>query len=104
MMRLFTTQFGIAKKRMSIAAYADNAPVASNKTAAGRARNRRVDIVVLNEVGRQGEPPPMKAAQKSKAAAAKSPAAPSAKPVAIPAPPAAAPAKPAGAPGNRTAG
>jgi len=56
MLELFTTKFGVPKKRISIAAYADNAPVASNDTAEGRARNRRVDIVLLNEVGMKGEP------------------------------------------------
>ncbi len=41
---------------MSIAGYADVAPVASNDTEEGRARNRRVDIVILNEQGVIGEP------------------------------------------------
>lgn len=34
--------------RLSSAGYGPNNPVASNRTAAGRAHNRRVDIVVLN--------------------------------------------------------
>ena len=42
---------------MAIVGYADNAPVASNETEQGRALNRRVDIVVLNEQGLIGEPP-----------------------------------------------
>jgi hypothetical protein len=41
---------------MSIAGYADTAPIASNDDEAGRARNRRVDIVILNEQGMMGEP------------------------------------------------
>ncbi len=41
---------------MSIAGYADTAPIASNDTEEGRARNRRVDIVILNEQGVLGEP------------------------------------------------
>ena len=41
---------------MSIAGYADNAPVASNDTEEGRARSRRVDIVILNEQGVMAEP------------------------------------------------
>lgn len=57
MLELFATRFGIPKKRMSIAAYADNAPVAPNDTEAGRMKNRRVDIILLNKIGQQGEPP-----------------------------------------------
>ena len=43
-------------RRMSIAGYADTAPIASNETEEGRARNRRVDIVILNEFGVVAEP------------------------------------------------
>jgi chemotaxis protein MotB len=46
----------IARRRMSIAGYAEVAPVQSNSTAEGRARNRRVDIVILNETGQVSEP------------------------------------------------
>lgn len=38
----------IASERLSVAGYADTHPVADNSTPAGRARNRRVDIVVLS--------------------------------------------------------
>jgi chemotaxis protein MotB len=41
---------------MSIAGYAESAPVASNETEAGRARNRRADVVILNEQGVIAEP------------------------------------------------
>ena len=41
-------RFGIAPARMAVAGYADTAPVSSNDTEEGRARNRRVDIVVLS--------------------------------------------------------
>ncbi|HLH65890.1 MAG TPA: OmpA family protein [Solirubrobacteraceae bacterium] len=37
---------GVAARRLSAAGYADLHPIASNATAAGRARNRRVDIVL----------------------------------------------------------
>jgi chemotaxis protein MotB len=38
---------GIPADRLSMAGYADTRPVASNDTEEGRARNRRVDIVVV---------------------------------------------------------
>ncbi|HML17032.1 MAG TPA: flagellar motor protein MotB [Bryobacteraceae bacterium] len=53
---LLSTRFGVPRDRMSIAGYAETAPVASNETEEGRARNRRVDIVVLNEQGILAEP------------------------------------------------
>ncbi len=53
---LLSDKFGVPRDRLSIAGYADNAPVASNDTEAGRARNRRVDVVILNEQGMMGEP------------------------------------------------
>jgi flagellar motor protein MotB len=46
----------VPRERLSIAGYADTAPVASNDTEEGRARNRRADIVILNEQGVIGEP------------------------------------------------
>ncbi|MCW5980277.1 MAG: OmpA family protein [Bryobacteraceae bacterium] len=56
MLELYAGRYGIPKDRMSIAAYAENAPMASNGTEEGRARNRRVDIVLLSSIGKQGEP------------------------------------------------
>lgn len=47
-LELFVTKFGIAAERFGIAGYADNRPVAGNESAAGRAHNRRVDIVIQN--------------------------------------------------------
>jgi chemotaxis protein MotB len=49
MLDLLITRYNVPKARMAIAGYADTAPVASNETAEGRARNRRVDIVILNQ-------------------------------------------------------
>ena len=51
-----TDQFGVPPGKLSIAGYADTAPVASNDTEKNRAKNRRVDIVILNEQGLKGEP------------------------------------------------
>jgi chemotaxis protein MotB len=55
-LELLSTYFGVSRQRMSIAGYADSALVASNETEEGRARNRRADIVVLNEQGVMAEP------------------------------------------------
>jgi peptidoglycan-associated lipoprotein len=45
--REFLNQHGVALNRMNTISYGEAAPVASNKTKAGRAQNRRVQIVVL---------------------------------------------------------
>ncbi len=45
--RLFMNQQGVALNRMATISYGDTAPVASNKTRAGRAQNRRVVVIVL---------------------------------------------------------
>ncbi len=54
--------FGESRERLSIAGYAETAPVDNNQTDQGRAKNRRVDIVILNETGVKGEPERAKAA------------------------------------------
>ncbi len=38
---------GVSKNRMGVAGYADQRPIASNATAAGKAQNRRVEILIL---------------------------------------------------------
>ena len=43
----FFLHHGVAESRLSVAGYADQNPIAPNDTAAGRALNRRVDVVVL---------------------------------------------------------
>jgi OOP family OmpA-OmpF porin len=43
--RDYMVQQGISASRIETAAYGETRPVASNDTAAGRAQNRRVDIV-----------------------------------------------------------
>jgi chemotaxis protein MotB len=50
------TKFGVAHERLAIAGYADTAPVDTNDTEEGRRRNRRVDIIILNDAGAKGEP------------------------------------------------
>lgn len=56
MLEKFSSDLGISKDKLSIAAYAETAPVDTNETQEGRARNRRVDIVLMNELGTQAEP------------------------------------------------
>jgi chemotaxis protein MotB len=65
MIRLLITQHGLDPGRLSAAGYAEFHPIVSNSTAAGRAQNRRVDIVVLTTVqpansgvDEPGAPPP----------------------------------------------
>jgi chemotaxis protein MotB len=56
LMEILSNRFGVPHERMSVAGYADTAPIDSNDTPEGRAHNRRVDIVLLNEQGVIGEP------------------------------------------------
>jgi chemotaxis protein MotB len=55
-LELLETRFGIGSHRLAVAGYADTAPVSSNDTDDGRARNRRVDIVVLSRESMRKEP------------------------------------------------
>lgn len=48
MIRLFITRYGFQSPRLSAAGYAEFHPSVGNNTPEGRARNRRVDIVVLS--------------------------------------------------------
>jgi chemotaxis protein MotB len=45
----YLTDFGADEKRFSVAGYADTRPFYSNDTEEGRAYNRRVDIIILDE-------------------------------------------------------
>jgi outer membrane protein OmpA-like peptidoglycan-associated protein len=45
--RLFMNQHGVSLNRMSTISYGKQDPVASNKTPAGRAQNRRVVLIVM---------------------------------------------------------
>ena len=50
-------QGAIAPNRLSAAGYGAFHPVSDNVSAAGRARNRRVDVIVLNDATRSAEEP-----------------------------------------------
>ena len=51
------TTAGLAPSRLSAAGYAEFKPRASNDTPTGRARNRRVDLVLLNDATTRAEEP-----------------------------------------------
>lgn len=56
MLELLNTRFAIPRDHLAIAGYADTAPRDDNGTEQGRAHNRRVDIVILNQQGVVAEP------------------------------------------------
>jgi chemotaxis protein MotB len=58
MMELLSDRFGISRQRLAIAGYADTSPAESNDTQEGRAHNRRVDMVILNQQAIRTEPAP----------------------------------------------
>jgi len=45
----YLTDFGVSENRFQIAGFADTMPVSTNATPEGRAYNRRVDIVIIDE-------------------------------------------------------
>ena len=51
-----TGDFGLDRERFSVVGRADTVPVASNDTPEGRARNRRVDVVIVNSLKVQSSP------------------------------------------------
>ncbi len=59
MVRLLIVRYRFAPDRLSAAGYAEYHPIASNDTVQGRAQNRRVDVVILNDhIVRRAEPVP----------------------------------------------
>ncbi len=55
-LNVLTTEFQVPRSRLAVGGYAEVAPVASNDTEEGRARNRRVDVVILSQLGAASEP------------------------------------------------
>jgi chemotaxis protein MotB len=55
-LNLLVDKYEVPKSRLGAAGYADVAPIASNDTEEGRAKNRRVDVVILSEVAGRSEP------------------------------------------------
>src|SRR2546426_5156393 len=56
MLELLTSRYQVPEQRLSVGGYAETIPIAPNATPEGRAQNRRVDIVILNDDGLKGEP------------------------------------------------
>ena len=56
MLEILTTRFQVPEGRLSVGGYAETIPIAPNDTEEGRAQNRRVDVVILNDNGLKGEP------------------------------------------------
>ena len=56
MLHLLNERFGIDSQRMAIVGYADTQATEPNDTAEGRARNRRVDVVIVSQFGMRAEP------------------------------------------------
>ncbi len=52
----FLASHGVSPRRLTAVGYAEQRPIASNVTAGGRARNRRVEIVMKRIYGSEGEP------------------------------------------------
>lgn len=77
LLELLRDRYSMPAERLSVAGFADNAPVDSNDTPEGRMHNRRVDLVVLSAEAARGEPPP---GPVSKPSPAVSPPAPVSKP------------------------
>ncbi len=57
MMEILVTRYGIARSRVAVAGYADNAPADDNDTEESRSHNRRVAVVLLTAEGQKAEPP-----------------------------------------------
>ncbi len=49
LLEVLSTRYGIAESRLSVQSYGSNDPKDSNDTEAGRAENRRVEILLLDE-------------------------------------------------------
>ncbi len=55
-MQVLATHYGVARSRMAVAGYAENAPADTNETEEGRSHNRRVAVVLLTAEGQKAEP------------------------------------------------
>lgn len=63
LVKLFIYRYNFALPRLSAAGYAELHPVVDNNSTDGRARNRRVDIVILNPTSSGLIAPPLSSPQ-----------------------------------------
>lgn len=49
LLALLAARYGIPESRLSIQGYGSNLPLSSNETEAGRAANRRVEILIMDD-------------------------------------------------------
>jgi len=56
MLEVLATRYNVARGRMAVAGYAENAPADDNDTEEGRSHNRRVAVVLLTQEGQNAEP------------------------------------------------
>ena len=75
-LEVLTEHFAVPPNRLAVSGYAEVAPIASNDNEAGRARNRRVDVVILSLVASKWEPESAATSQQASARAAPSTAPP----------------------------
>lgn len=59
-----TQRCGLPEERFAVSGHAHTVPADANDTVGGRAKNRRVDIVLLSRFGRMNEPSPNPAAER----------------------------------------
>lgn len=57
MMDMLVARFSVDEERMGIVGFADKSPEASNDTLEGRAKNRRVDVVIMNRLALKPKEP-----------------------------------------------
>ncbi len=56
-LQIITGKFNMPLRRLAVSGYADVVPIADNSTETGKARNRRVDVVILSASAAGVEPP-----------------------------------------------
>jgi chemotaxis protein MotB len=56
-LRLLANDYGLAAQRLGVAGYGEFFPLVPNDSAENRAKNRRVDVVILTEQAADLEPP-----------------------------------------------
>jgi chemotaxis protein MotB len=56
LVRMFIVRYGMEPNRLSAAGFAEFHPVDDNDTPEGRARNRRIDVVILNPALQEKSP------------------------------------------------